>query len=878
MSESELYFRYQCEEGLKKRGLKKLQKYIERLQYEVDIITKLGFCEYFLIVSDIIQWALSQQIPVGPGRGSAAGSLVSYCLEITHLDPIKYELIFERFLNPDRVSWPDIDIDICEARRDEVLQYIKDKYGKDKVAHIGTFNSMKAKGAIRDITRTLGLPYPIGDKLANLVLEPIAGKAQPLVTCYEKVPLLYNFRYGEMSQERQILEWAEKVENRIRSFGTHASGIVISPFPITQLTPLSLGKDNAPTSQFDMSNIEEIGLIKFDFLGLRAITTIKRCTDLIFEKHGIEINPLTIPLDDKETFDALQAGDVTGIFQLESSTGIRELLVQIRPTCLEDISTLVALYRPGPLGSNALQHYLKVRAGQANAKYTVPELKPILSKTDGMLIYQEQILEICKELAGYTMSEADLMRRAIGKKKPEEMEAQYIKFIQGMQNNGFSSTDAETIWHEIEFFAMYGFNASHAISYAFITYQMAYLKTHYPLEFMCACLISDSNEPEKIIQYIGYCKERGIEIKPPSINQSSSNFSIDENSSSIRFGLSAIKNLGKPIDSIIQERKKNGEFKDILNFAERIDLSKIHKLKLESLVLAGALDNLDGKHNRASMLAAIEEILNYKEEKKRYDARIETYEKRMEKYHARTHTLWIWSSLTPEELKERKKNGQRRPASVKKPELPIPPNFPTIPSLPELSKIDLLNKEKELLGFFVSGHPLDLFIKPKNTLTIQKIKQNVSAGKIYNKTQVNLTAIPNLIKEITTKAKKQKMAYITLEDKTGILQGVILPDTYMHYAESINIQTPALYKANIEIIEGDIEKVAKLIILQINDLVLDQSNSQEKKDLIFNIQNHSQAIEMINKLKLIKDNETNTSFHITENPLNKWIINNIKGN
>ena len=389
MTDLELYFQYRCEKGLKKRGFADNSTYIERLKYEIEVIKQMHYCGYFLIVSDIVTWALNNDVSVGPGRGSAAGSLSTYCLEITHIDPIKYNLIFERFLNPDRVSNPDIDLDFCEVKRHMVFDYIQEKYGTDRVAHIGTYGSMKAKSAVRDVTRTLGLPYFLGDKIAKLTLEPIAGKPQSLSVCYEKVPQLKSMRYGKDSDEKTILTWAEKFENRIRSFGTHASGSVISRDKLSKKVPLYPGKDKAITTQFEMNTVEEVGLIKFDLLGLRALTTIDRCIKSVSKKYSIDINPLTIPVDDEQVYKMLQAGDTVGIFQLEGSAGLRDLLVQIKPTCLEDLSTIIALYRPGPLGSDMLEHYLKVRAGHADPIYRIPELEFILGKTDGMLIYQE---------------------------------------------------------------------------------------------------------------------------------------------------------------------------------------------------------------------------------------------------------------------------------------------------------------------------------------------------------------------------------------------------------------------------------------------------------------------------------------------------------
>lgn len=843
-----LYFRFKCFKGLRQRGLAEKKEYVERLNYELEIITSMDFAAYFLVVSDIVQWAIANQIPVGPGRGSCAGALVSYVLFITHIDPIKYGLIFERFLNPQRISMPDADLDFCEIRRTEIVHYIQQKYGRDKVAHIGTYGSMKAKGAIRDVTRTLGYEYSIGDKLARLTLEPIEGKPQPLSVCYEKVPELNNIRnLQDDSIEKKILFWAEKVENRLRSFGTHASGIVISDRPITELVPISQGRESEPTTQFEMYTIEEVGLIKFDILGLRALTTINRCCDLIKQRHNKSIDILNIPVDDSNVYKMLQQGDVEGIFQLEGSSGIRDLILQIRPTKLEDLALIVSIYRPGPLGSEMLQHYLKVRSGEASPSYLVPELETILGNTDGMLIYQEQILEICKQLAGYTMGEADLMRRAIGKKKKEEMDQQKEKFINGMILNGFDQVVAEKIFTDIEVFAGYGFNKSHAVCYAYIGYQMAYLKCYYPIEFICACLISDTDEPDKIIRYINYCRQTNLSILPPDINESQINFSLPQNQQAIRFGLSAIKYLGaKPVESIITERNSAGKYNDLIDFANRIDLGEINKRKLEALILSGCFDF--ASNNRNALMQGSELIYKYKEDKKRYLNKLETYKKHILQYQEREKALEIWNALSKEERK-----GNKKPGKIKEPTCPEEPKIPIIPdNIIPLSAEELLVHEKELLGFYISGHPLDNIVWPmQKTVTIQDIK---SQGK--HKQRVRLIAIPSLIKEITTKQKKQKMAYMVLEDKTGTIEGVILPEPYQLNKSSISTAIPGIYDVFIDVTDGDLTTIHKL---RINNIKTLQFKTSEKSGPI---KLHYQL--PLSKAKIILDQISNVNNHYTQ--------------
>ena len=804
-SDQDLFFQFRCEQGLKARGLSHLPQYQERLAYEIEVIKQFSFCGYFCVVSDLLNWARANQIPVGHGRGSVAGSLAAYCLWITQLDPLKYGLLFERFLNAGRaeVGCPDIDLDFCELRRDEVIEYVAEKYGAERVAHVGTFGTMKAKGAIRDITRTLGLPYELGDRLAGLTLDPIEGKSQTLATCYEKVPELKNLRFGEPSQERTILEWAERMEERPRAQGVHASGVVIANQPVAQVAPLYLGKGGEITTQWDMRDDEEAGLVKFDFLGLRALTTIDRCLQLIKKNHGIEIDLLSVSVDDPKVYQLLQEGEADFLFQLEGSTGMRDLLVKVRPTCLEDISAILSIYRPGPLGTDALEKYLQVRAGETTPSYLTEELEPILASTNGMLIYQEQIMEICRVLAGYTLQEADEMRKIIGKKLEKKMPAQHDKFVKGCVANGISEYIANKLFDDIKGFATYSFNKSHAISYGYLTYQTAWLKTYYPLEFICSCLISDSDESEKIIQYINYCQNKGILIEGPDVNESGTSFALSPDGKSIRFGLAAIKNLGKPVEEIIQERNEEGPFTDILNFASRVDLTKVNKMKLESLVLSGAFDSVDGS-NRASMLAAIQEILDYKEQQKRWESKYNTYLKRIDAFEERKKQIALYDVDSS--------GFKKRPAMLSLPEPPPEVPKPVIPSRIELPKSEILSHEKELLGYYISGHPLDQ-VTEKSKFPISLIKE-----KATQRQKLTLIAIPSSFTETTTKKKKAKMAHLELEDKTGTIQAVVFPKPYAMYQKLIDIATPARYEVEVEITEGDVGRLVKLMILEVSEL------------------------------------------------------------
>jgi len=793
MSEIEQYFSYQCEKGMKWRGLSE-KVYIERLAYESSVIKQMGFCGYFLIVQDILQWARQNDILHGPGRGSVGGSLVSYVLGITWLDPVKYGLYFERFLNPARVSMPDADLDFPAEKRHLIVEYIQNKYGADHVAHIGTFGTMKAKAAIRDVTRVLGYPYDIGDTLANLVLSPIEGKPQPLKTCFEKVPELQRMRELTGSPEQEILTWAEQLEDKPRSFGTHASGIVIANSPVSQYIPLYLGKEKQATTQFEMNTVEECGLVKFDFLGLKALDTIERCLALIKKSTGETIDIQTIPLDSPEVFKLFHTGDLDGVFQFEGSGGIRDLAVQARPLTLEDLASLNALYRPGPLGAGMVAQYLRVRSGESLPEYKLPALEKVLFRTAGVLIFQEQVLEICKQLAGYTMAEADVMRKVVGKKKPEEMKLQKEKFVTGMVTNRYSQNEAENLFADIETFSGYGFNLSHAILYSFISYQMAWLKAFYPAEFYCSCLITDSDEYDKIVRYIESCRAHKIKVLPPDINESDRIFSVCKNV--IRFGFLAIKNIGVGPATAIEKERRKKRFTSLLDFTQREGVQGINSRQMECLILAGAFDSVADGANRADLLALVSKVWDSRDEQKRYLVKLETYKKKMEEHKAREVEI---------EAGAKKK-------SFKMPVAPEPPMVPVLEKHTDLSMFECLAKEKELLGFYVSGHPLDDLpeLRKSNVSTIKDIK------KLCNRTRVNLIAIPALVKDLTTKKDKKKMAFVTLEDKTGTIEASVVPKVYAEFGHLVNTTYPMGYTALAEIVEGAEDKVVRLRIMGIH--------------------------------------------------------------
>jgi DNA polymerase-3 subunit alpha len=825
------YFTFKCFKGLNKRNFHTNQEYIDRLNYEISIIHQMGYAGYFLIVQDFINWAKNNDIYVGPGRGSGAGSLACYCLGITNLDPLKLGLIFERFLNPSRLSMPDIDVDFEKRYRERVIDYITNKYGADRVAHIGTFNLQRAKAAVRNVTRTLGHPYSVGDELSRLLLEPIHGKPQKLETSIEKVKKLKEY-FSNNGIEAEILKWAIKLEDIISSSGVHASGIVISNESLYDTVPLFLGRSGELTTQWEMKNIEQYGLIKFDFLGLDALNKIHRCVDLVKERHNQDINIDEIDLQDPYVFKNLREGNATGVFQLEASSGMRDLLVQIRPTRLEDLIALVAIYRPGPLGSTYKETYLKIRAGLAEPEYLLPELKPILEPTSGWIIYQEQVLEIVKQLSGFSMAEADLLRRAIGKKETETLKQQEKGFKDGWVANGYPLDKADTIWEDIVAFSEYAFNKSHAAAYAYITYQTAWLKTHYPREFMCAVMISESGNRDEMIKCLAECKRMGIKVLPPDINESKNLFYVDKDNN-IRFGLSPIKNLGESPVSIIMEERENGLFTSFEGFCNRVDLAIINKLKIESLVKAGCFDSLG--INRASLIEAIAKVWNYRRNQKSYERKIETFHRKLEAYNQR---------LKDVEDKLKSENGKLL-RSFKKPDFPEQPIFPEIISISELSKQELHQAEYQLLGFYVTSHPLDGFnpeVYSSNYSSIENMKE-------YNgKVSVNLGAVISNIKEITTKSKKS-MAFLVLEDMTGSIEAVCFPRFYNKYKDLLTEGIPLTFKGTVEVTKTENEKIAKFIIEKVRRLEVQSTNSISRYNIECPLQHAIGFIELLKKYK-----------------------------
>jgi DNA polymerase-3 subunit alpha len=772
--------------------------YQERLTYELEMIRKMGFSSYFLIVWDFIHYAKERSIPVGPGRGSAAGSLVAYGLDITDIDPIKYGLLFERFLNPERVSMPDIDVDFCMDRRGEVIEYVSDKYGKDHVAQIITFGTMQARAVIRDVGRVMNIPYTEVDRVAKLV--PVVAKIT-LSAALEKEPQLKEL-YENNHEIRELIDIARRLEGISRHASTHAAGIVISPEPLTDFLPLyKAPNDDAIVTQFDMDAIKKLGLLKFDFLGLKTLTIIDKAEKLIndfvksegssIDSHFSESN---LPLDDRKTFDLLSSGKTAGVFQLESS-GMRDLLTRLKPEVFEDMIALVALYRPGPLGSGMVDEYIdgknakhskKSKPAGSLAKLGLPRLDDIVSETHGIILYQEQVMEIAHKMANFSLAQADILRKAMGGKNPDEMEKMKNAFIKGLKAGKVSEKKAETLYNLILQFAQYGFNKSHSAAYALIAYQTAYLKTHYPVQFMAASLSSDMDNTPKVVLFINECRDMGIEILPPDINESTREFKVDGNS--IRFGLEAVKGVGSSaIDAIIEARSDRG-FDSFFDFCSKIDSRRANKKVVESLIKSGAMDSL-GK--RAQLMAAMPSVM---EAALRYQ--------------------------------QEQKSGQESMFDVHE---PLPQQMPDVE---EWNEDRRLMMEKEALGFYITGHPLNRY---KEKIEGLSATATSDLYELRDKMEVIIVGIIRDAKQIQTR-KGDLMAYLMIEDLLGTVEVIVFPDIYRESQNLITQDTPIIISGIMDKTDKGLKVIARQILSidessQINKNVKVEFRRDRKRDV-----------------------------------------------
>ncbi|MDD4412001.1 MAG: DNA polymerase III subunit alpha, partial [Bacilli bacterium] len=714
----------------------KLKEVIERTEYELSVINKTGFPGYFLIVQDFVTWAKKNRIVVGPGRGSAGGSIVAYLTNITNVDPLKYDLYFQRFLNPDRISPPDIDLDFTDKRRDEVINYVAEKYGRDRVAQIITFGTMAARGSIKDVGRALGYPYSFCDNLSKMIPTGFS-----LNDALEKIDEFKNLYETDTSAEK-LINLALRIEGCARHASTHACGVVIASASLEKTVPTQhpAQDETSIITQYEMHAVESMGLLKMDFLGLKNLTIIEETLKRIYAVRGENVDMDNIPLDDEKTFKLLQAGSCIGVFQLESD-GMRRYLKQLKPTEIEDIIAMVALYRPGPM-----QHIPDYISGKNKTKpvnYIHPKLKPILEATYGIPVYQEQIMRIAQDMAGFTLAEADILRKAIGKKIEKLLMEQEEKFVSGMKKNDVNEKIAIEIWHWIEPFARYSFNKSHAACYAIIAYQTAYLKTNYPVEYMAALLTSEGSDLDRIAILIEECKKMKIEVLPPDINESFSNFGVVPLKNKIRFGLSAIKNVGYNIvELIINERKANGNFKSIQDFISRVDNKVLNKKSLESLTRAGTFDSLK---ERNQILLNLDNLLE-----------------------------WSKSSQKIKDSGQRGLFGEPSNTEIK------------LNKVEEMTDSEKLNWEKELLGLYISGHPLERYkeMLENQTISIRKVNidltysgqtaRNPFEKYIYSGETITIGGIISTTKKILTR-KGEPMMFIKVQDLTDTIEVVVFP-------------------------------------------------------------------------------------------------------
>ncbi len=731
---------YEYLEKLSRKGLEKkygniTKEMIGRLEYELGVINKMGFAGYFLIVQDFINAARERDIPVGLGRGSAAGSLVAYTLGITNVDPLRYGLLFERFLNPDRISMPDIDIDFCYERRDQVIEYVRDKYGRKNVAQIITFGTMGPKSVIRDVGRVIKVPLAKCDAIAKQIPN-VGAKPMALEKAFKKVPELKEIAESEDSSLKELTEYSQTLEGQPRHTSIHAAGIIIAPDDITNYAPLYMTSEKEIATQWTMGWCEKIGLLKMDFLGLRNLTVIHNSEEMIRARHDRNFSIEKIPQDDSATFKLFSEGHTVGVFQFESS-GMQEYLRKLQPTRVEDLIAMNALYRPGPM--KFIDDFIDRKKGKKEIIYPHEKLKPILEETYGIIVYQEQVMRISSDLAGFTMSEADTMRRIMGKKKVEEMVAQKEKFVGGCLKNGIDKKVANEVADMIEKFAQYGFNKSHSAAYALIAYQTAYLKAHYPAEFMAANLTSEVNDANRVQLLMNDCRRMGLEVVPPDVNHSKARFEpIDDKR--IAFGMAAIKNVGTgAIESIVKGREKVGKYETIFQLMQTVDPGQVNKKVLESLAQCGALDSLEG--SRAQLFSAIEPAIEF----------AQSYHER-KKRNAGQKSLFEFAGSDDEMI-----------------------TYPSLPEVPDWSPQEKLKKEKELIGMYVTGHPLQKFAALV-TLYRTPIERLNGNGSLENR-WVNLCG---MITEIRTMydRKQNKMAFIKLEDFERTYEAVVFGSVY----------------------------------------------------------------------------------------------------
>lgn len=756
------YFKEKCYEGLYRNyGSNPDKKYTERLDYELSVIKNMGYVDYFLIVADFINYAKQNDIPVGPGRGSGAGSIAAYCMGITGIDPMKYNLIFERFLNPERVSMPDIDVDFCYVRREEVIDYVIRKYGADHVAQIVTFGTMAARAAIRDVGRVLGLPYSTVDAVSkqiprelDITIDKALRKNAELRKMYESDPRI-----------KELVDLAKAVEGMPRHASKHAAGVVITDKPVSEYVPLAKNDDSVVT-QYTMTTIEELGLLKMDFLGLRTLTVIDDCVKAVREREP-SFSIENIPLDDEKTYDLFRSGETYGVFQCESA-GLRRVLARLKPNNLEDIIAVISLYRPGPMDS--IDTYIKNRHNPENVKYKTEMLRPILEVTNGCMVYQEQVMEIFRSLAGYSLGRADIVRRAMSKKKHDVMEKERTTFVEGCGKNGISKETANSIFDDMTSFASYAFNKSHSAAYALVAYQTAYLKCHYPAEFMAALMTSVIDWTDKVTMYISECNRMGIEVLRPDVNFSRAQFTTDFGK--IRFGLLAVKNLGRSfIDAIYKERCLNGKYTSFYDFVKRVYSKDFNKRAVESLIKCGALDSFS--LNRREMMLNLNSVVASVEITKRRNI---------------DGQIGLFDLGNIEDSSE-----------------------PEIDRADEFGRLEMLNYEKETTGLYISGHPMAEYVGLSKQIKATPVSDLLeaagdAASPYKDGAVVKVFGIISSVKKKITK-NDSTMAFVTVEDVTGSVEIIVFPKVYERYANMLSVGSVTVIKGRLSLRDDEDSKI-----------------------------------------------------------------------
>ncbi len=761
---------------LKSRGTLRhsFAEYEERLNREIGMIKQMKFPGYFLIVWDFIRYAREWNIPVGPGRGSAAGSLVSYAMGITDVDPIQNELLFERFLNPERISMPDIDVDFCMNRRGEVIKYVTEKYGREQVAQIITFGTLAAKAAIKDTGRVLDMPYAEVDRIAKMIPTTVGmtiDKALAEVDAFQK-------SYTSEDGVRHLVDTAKRLEGMVRNAGVHASAVVIAPRPLDELVPLYKTKNDEIVTAYDMTAVEKMGLLKMDFLGLTTLTIINDCIKLIVEKRGVTVDLDNIPMDDQATYtDVFHKGHTSGIFQFESD-GMRDVLRRYQPTSVEDLTALNALYRPGPIQGGMVADFIDRKWKRKRVEYLLPELEPLLKETFGVIVYQEQVMQIANFIAGYSLGEADILRKAMGKKIASEMDKQRERFLQGAADRKFNAEKAGRLFDLMAEFAGYGFNKSHSACYALVAYRTAYLKTHYPVEFMAALLTSVTGKTEDVVKYIAESREMGIEVLPPDVHESAADFTpiFAETGSKVRFGLSAVKNVGQHAIVSIVEARKAGPFKGIFDFCERVDLKQMNKRVLESMIKSGAMDSLG---RRAQLVAVLDKAMEHAQKSAR---------DREAGQHGLFGVFDDASTVAPSER---------------------------LPNTPDWDETTLLAAEKEILGFWISGHPLEKYQEKIEDLHALKSSDVLAMKRSTAKNDdIQVAGLITGVRVAKTR-KGDLMASFVLEDMHGRLDAAVFPEAYKKLHEKVKLEVPVLVRAAVRVEE---DAAPKLFINEITPL------------------------------------------------------------